>query len=108
MKQCRICKCVWTGPDRARPVQDWQSVVQSSPTFHLDWTGLSPTPDWDRPDWWNHCQAPSMHNVITVALQPITIKYHKIPLKWLQEQRQTNREVLNEVLRQLLQPLTFN
>jgi hypothetical protein len=20
----------------------------------LDWTGLSPTPDWDRPDWWNH------------------------------------------------------
>jgi len=54
MKQCRICKCVWTGPDRARPVQDWQSVVQSSPTFHLDWTWLSPTPDWDRPDWWNH------------------------------------------------------
>jgi hypothetical protein len=20
----------------------------------LDWTGLSPTPDWVRPDWWNH------------------------------------------------------
>jgi len=21
------------------------------------WTGLSPTPDWVRPDWWNHwCQ----------------------------------------------------
>jgi hypothetical protein len=32
---------VWTGSDQVRPVQDWQSVVQSSPTFRLDWTGLS-------------------------------------------------------------------
>ena len=55
MKQCRNCKRVWTGPDQARPVQDCQSAVQSSPTFRLDWTGLSPTPDWVRPDWWNHC-----------------------------------------------------
>jgi len=54
MKQCRNCKRVWTGPDQARPVQEWQSAVQSSPTFRLDWTGLSPTPDWVRPDWWNH------------------------------------------------------
>jgi len=56
MKRCRIGKCVWTGPDWARPVQDWQSVVQFSATFDLDWTGLSPTRDWDRPDWWNHCR----------------------------------------------------
>jgi len=54
MKQCRNSKCVWTCPDQARPVQHWQSVVQSSPIVHLDWTGLSPTPDWVRPDWWNH------------------------------------------------------
>jgi hypothetical protein len=55
-KQCQNCKRVWTGPDQAHPVQDCQSVVQSSPTFWLDWTGLSPTPDWVRPDWWNHCK----------------------------------------------------
>jgi len=31
MKQYQICKCVWTGPDRARP-------VQSNLSFGLDWT----------------------------------------------------------------------
>ncbi|KAF8534624.1 hypothetical protein BDD12DRAFT_809208 [Trichophaea hybrida] len=46
---------VWTGPDQARPVQDCQSGARSSPTFRLDRTGLSPTPDRVRPDWWNHC-----------------------------------------------------
>jgi len=46
---------VWTGPDQARPVQDCQSGARSSPTFWLDRTGLSPTPDRVRPDWWNHC-----------------------------------------------------
>jgi len=54
IKQCRNCKRVWTGPDQARPVQDWQCAVQSSPTFRLDWTELSPTPDWVHLDWWNH------------------------------------------------------
>jgi len=46
---------VWTGPDQARPVHDCQSGARSSPTFRLDRTGLSPTPDRVRPDWWNHC-----------------------------------------------------
>jgi hypothetical protein len=55
MKQCQNCKHVWTGPDQAHPVQDWQSVVQSSPTFSVDWTGLSATPNWVSRDWWNHC-----------------------------------------------------
>jgi len=45
----------WISPDQARPVQDWQSVVRSSPTFPLDRTGLSPTADRDRLDWCNHC-----------------------------------------------------
>jgi len=45
----------WIGPDQARPAQDCQSGAQSSPTFRWDWTGLSPTPDRVRPDWWNHC-----------------------------------------------------
>jgi len=52
-------------------------------------------------------QMPSMHRVVMVALLPIPIKNRNIPHKWLDEQRQTNREVLNEVLRRLLQPLTF-
>jgi hypothetical protein len=42
-----------------------------------------------------------------VGLQPIPIKNRNIPQKRLDEQRQTNREVLNEVLRLLFQPLTF-
>ena len=53
------------------------------------------------------CQTPSTDSVVMIALLPIPIKTHNIPRKRLNEQRQTNREVLNEVLRQLLQPLTF-
>jgi hypothetical protein len=49
---------VWTGPDQARPVPDCQSGAWSSPTFWLDRTGPSPTPDRVRPDWWNHCCQP--------------------------------------------------
>jgi hypothetical protein len=49
----------------------------------------------------------SAHTVIIVALLPIAITTRNIPQKWLDEQRQTNHEVLNKVLRQLLQPLTF-
>jgi hypothetical protein len=48
-----------------------------------------------------------MHSVIMVALLPIPIKKGNIPEKWLHEQWQTSQEVLNEVLRRLLQPLTF-
>jgi len=52
-------------------------------------------------------QMPSVHTVVMVALLPIPIKNRNIPQKRLDEQRQTNREVLNEVLRRVLQPLTF-
>ena len=52
-------------------------------------------------------QMPSTHSVVMVALLLIPIKNRNFPQKWLDEQRRTNREVLNEVLRQLLQPLTF-
>jgi len=52
-------------------------------------------------------QMPSIHSVIMFALMPIAIKNRNIPQKRLDEQRQTNQEVLNEVLRLLLQTLTF-
>jgi hypothetical protein len=42
-----------------------------------------------------------------VALLPIPIKNCNIPQKRLHEQQQTNREVLNEVLRQALHRITF-
>jgi hypothetical protein len=45
------------------------------------------------------CQMPSTHSVVMVALLPIPIKNRNIPQKGLDELRQTNREVLNEVLR---------
>jgi len=51
---------------------------------------------------------PSTDSVVMVALLPITIKNRNIPQKWLDEQRQTNREMLNEVHRRVLQPLIFN
>jgi len=52
-------------------------------------------------------QTPSTHSVIMVTLLPIPIKNRNIPQKRLDEQLQTNREVLNEVLWRVLQPLTF-
>jgi hypothetical protein len=52
-------------------------------------------------------QIPSTHSIVMVALPLIPIKNGNIPLKRLDEQRQTNREVLNEVLRRVLHPLTF-
>jgi hypothetical protein len=48
-----------------------------------------------------------MHSVVMVALLPIPIKNHKIPQMWLDEQPETNLEVLNEVLQRVLQPLTL-
>jgi hypothetical protein len=53
------------------------------------------------------CQTPSTHSIVMVALLPIPIKNRNIPQTRLDEQRQTNREVLNQVLWRLLQPLTF-
>jgi hypothetical protein len=52
-------------------------------------------------------QMPSAHMVVMVTLLQIPIKNRNIPRKRLEEQRQTNREVLNEVLRRVLQPHTF-
>jgi len=52
-------------------------------------------------------QMPSKHSIVIVALLPIPINIRNIPPKRLDEQWQTNREVLNNVLREVLQPLNF-
>jgi len=52
-------------------------------------------------------QMSSMHSVVMVALLAIPIKNRYVPQKWLDEQRQTNRAVLTEVLPWVLQPLTI-
>jgi len=52
-------------------------------------------------------QIPSTHTITMVALLPIPINNRNIPQKRLDEQRQTNREMLNKVHGQVLQPLTF-
>jgi hypothetical protein len=44
------------------------------------------------------CQMPPAHTVVMVALLPIPITNRNIPQKQLDEERQTNGEVLNEVL----------
>jgi len=53
------------------------------------------------------CQMPSTPSVGMVTLLQILIKNRNIPQKRLDEQRQTNWKVLNEVLRWVLHPLTF-
>ena len=53
------------------------------------------------------CRMPSMHSVVMAALLPIPIKNCNSPQKWLDGQWQTRREALNDVLRQVLQHLTF-
>jgi hypothetical protein len=53
------------------------------------------------------CQMPSTNSIVMVALLQIRIKNSNIPQKHLDKQRQTNREVLNEVLRPVPHPLTF-
>jgi hypothetical protein len=52
-------------------------------------------------------QTPSTQRVVMVALLPIPIKNPNIPQKRLDEQRHTNREVLNDVLWRVLQQLTI-
>jgi len=49
----------------------------------------------------------STHSVVMVALLPIPIKNRNISQNGLHAQRQTNREVLNEILWRVLQPLTL-
>jgi len=51
-------------------------------------------------------QMPSTHNVVMVALLLIPIENRNIPQMGLDEQGHTQREVLNEVLRRVLQPVT--
>jgi hypothetical protein len=48
----------------------------------------------------------STHSIVMVALLPIPIKNRNIPQKRLDEQRQTNRPVLKEVLTRVLKHLT--
>jgi hypothetical protein len=48
-----------------------------------------------------------MHSIIMVALLPIPIKNCDIPQQLLAKQGHTNREVLNKVLRRVVQPLNF-
>jgi len=52
-------------------------------------------------------QMPSTHSIVMVALLLIAIKHVNFPQKRLDEQQQTNHEVLNEVLRRVLQSLTI-
>jgi len=52
-------------------------------------------------------QMPSTHTVVMVALLMIPIKNRNIPQMWLDEQWQTNRKLLNEVLQWVHQPLTL-
>jgi hypothetical protein len=52
------------------------------------------------------CQTPSTHKVGMFALLPIPSKNRNIPQKRTDDQRQTDRQVLKEVLRRVLQPLT--
>jgi len=50
---------------------------------------------------------PSAHRIVMVTLLPIPIQIRNDLHQWLDKQRQTNREVLNNVLWRVLQPLTF-
>jgi hypothetical protein len=52
-------------------------------------------------------QIPSMHSLIMVALLPIPINNRNWPQNRLEERQQTNREVLNEVLQQMIPRHTF-
>ena len=51
-------------------------------------------------------QMPSTHTVVMVTLLTIPIKNRSIPLKRLDERRQTHQEVLYEVPRRVFPPLT--
>jgi len=52
------------------------------------------------------CQIGSTSGIVIIALLPFPIKNRKICQKWLDELRQTYRELLNKVLRRGLQGLT--
>jgi hypothetical protein len=52
-------------------------------------------------------QMPSTKDVAMVALLPIPMKNDNIPQKRLDEQWETNQQVLNEVVPQVHEPLTI-
>jgi len=52
-------------------------------------------------------QMPPWHSVVVVALLEIEKNKCNIPQKRLDQQRETNREVLNKVRRRVLEPHTF-
>jgi hypothetical protein len=52
-------------------------------------------------------EMPSTHTVVIIALMPIPIKNCNKAQMQLEEQRRTNREVLDKVLLRVLQPRTF-
>ena len=51
-------------------------------------------------------QMPSTHSIVMFALLPTPMHKRKIPQEQRDEQRPTNRDVLNEVLQRVHQPLT--
>jgi hypothetical protein len=51
-------------------------------------------------------QMPSTYNIVMVTLQLILIKNRNIPQKGLDQKQQTDRELLMNLLRQVLQPPT--
>jgi len=53
------------------------------------------------------CHMPSTHSLVMFALLPIPIKMCNITQQQLDEPRQTNWNVLNKVLRQVYQPVTW-
>jgi len=56
---------------------------------------------------WMMREMPSMYRVMMIVLPPVPIKNHRILQRPLDEQRQQNRKVLNNVLWSVLRPLTF-
>jgi hypothetical protein len=56
---------------------------------------------------WNIRQLHSTHTVVMVTTLPIPIQNHNVHQKWLDQQQETHRKVLNKVLQQVNPPLTF-
>ena len=104
--QCQNDMRKWIVPDQARPVQDCQSVDRSSPTFTLDWTGLSPTADRDRLDWWNHWRWAHLLPVRAPRLRQS--QYHRLQTcKGVVENEESHCYSSSRYSRRLRSPLTI-
>jgi len=108
-------------PDNCNVLIDRTATLRVGDTlvpfiFMFDGTHLSNVPG-DKKQWPEYMtignlaskirQMTSTHSIVMVTLLPIPIKNRNIPQKLLDEQKQTNREVLNKVLWCGLQPLTI-